>query len=232
MVESENSLVTPRPELFTGRISNGCCLFNSKFYIIAAAVVVSLLFVALINGRASRLGESERQSLAVALSQVQVANARAAVASAQVAVQTARADSAAKTADRYSLSSRKSSADASLAGAKFDSAARANVCDTGCIGAARLAHLADTTALASANAALASETVAAARYKLGLDAATASLTELRTAATQVVVKAKPLVKPPRRLSALLPSVGAGVAAGLDLHGAPNVVTGVTFGWKF
>lgn len=101
------------------------------------------------------------------------------------------------------------------------------------------------SALAASDSVAASEHAArraaddrAAFLQVGLDTTRDALTKLRGAAVVSAFATARLehdAKPPflsRFLKAVAPRVGVGFTAGLDVHGVPNAVTGITVGWSF
>ena len=67
-----------------------------------------------------------------------------------------------------------------------------------------------------------------------IDVLVPQLDSLRKAAVRVSDAAQTVVdaSQPSFLSRLLPHIGAGVTAGVDVQGRPNAVAGITFGWTF
>lgn len=212
--------------------------FSPKQLVGAAAVAVLLavgggalrshdaaqLNVALDNARTARLAlTAEATHAARADSVAASAQARAAEVSAREAGFVAQAGTAARTLaalrSRYALApvpdtcrSLKAVADSTLA-------------------------VSDSVAASERAARLAADERAAA-LQVGLDTTRAALTSLRGAAvvaTRAAAALEHAAKPSlfaRFLKAAAPRIGVGVGAGLDVHGAPNAVTGITLGWSF
>lgn len=97
---------------------------------------------------------------------------------------------------------------------------------------------ADDSVAASQYAARLAADDRAAVLQMGLDTTRDALAHLRSAAVVSAFATASLehaAKPPllsRLFKSLAPRVGVGVSAGLDVHGTPNVVTGITVGWSF
>lgn len=101
------------------------------------------------------------------------------------------------------------------------------------------------SALAASDSVAASEHAArlaaddrAAFLQVGLDTTRDALAKLRSASVISAVATMRLehaAKPPllsRFFKALAPRIGVGISAGVDVHGAPDAVTGITLGWSF
>lgn len=91
---------------------------------------------------------------------------------------------------------------------------------------------------ASLRAALTAADDRASHLQVGLDTTRDALAKLRSASVAAVIAtarfedaAKPNVLS-RILKFAAPRVGFGVGAGLDTHGRPNLITGITVGWSF
>lgn len=199
--------------------------------IVGAVAVIIALTSFVTNDFAARRGDSDRQSLAVALSQLRASNVRALAAEAKARINAEKGAEAERQVAIYEMASRRAVASSSKAWAKFDSLVANSVCDSGCIGVARSGHLSDSIALVASQSALAAEKVAAARYKLGLEDAVGALHALRASAASVETVGRPMTKRKSRLSRLLPTLGVSATAGLDLSGKPNVVTGISLGYS-
>lgn len=99
--------------------------------------------------------------------------------------------------------------------------------------------------LAVADSAIASEHAArvaaddrAAFLQVAFDTTHEALTNLRQVSARMStaqILVEHAAKPPllsRFLKAVAPRIGVGFAAGVDLHGSPSAVTGLTIGWSF
>jgi hypothetical protein len=208
-------------------------LLSPRFLLIGAAFIGAIALTSFItSGISSRRNDSDRQSLAVALAALDSQSLHAAFAERNANAEKVKALAAERQVSVYELVAKKQTAKAEEAWALFEASIKANVCDSTCITAARSAHLSDSIALVASDSALAAEKIAAARYKLGLDQAVTALADLNASAHEAIHVAQPFTKPPSRLRQILPKLGVAATAGLDLHGNPNVVTGVSLGYNF
>jgi hypothetical protein len=138
-------------------------------------------------------------------------------------------------AEAASASARTAESRAKVARARFDSlsSVASPVCDS--IVAAGHTALSESD---SVNRALASDTTelrsVIALKQRSIDELRPQLDSLRNAAVRVGDASQKVidVSQPSLLSRLLPHTGAGVTAGVDVHGRPNAVAGITFGWTF
>ncbi len=222
-----------RPKLFSQAVTVRCCLFSPRILLFVGAFIAAIALTSFItNEVAARRNDSDRQSLAVALSSLRASNVRASLAEDRVAALRARGDTAERQVAMYEAVARRSTERSTEAWARFEAAVKENVCDSSCINAARVAHTNDSIALAAKDSALSAEKVASARYKLGLDEAVKALADLRFEAMKVDTAAKPFVKKPWNLRRILPKLGVSATAGFDRSGKLNAVVGPSLSYNF
>lgn len=208
-------------------------MFSPRNIAIAVAIIVSVALTSIVTDHiVARRADSLRESLAVARSTVKASIARADSANNEARVQKILAEAESKRSDSLSVAASQAKSSANAAWHRFDSLAAQKVCDSVCIAAAKSARASDSIALANTQQALDAERIANARLRLGLDQTTKALDDLKSSAHKLDDVSGKIARRPSIFRRLMPHVGAGAAAGLDITGRPNVVTGVTLGWSF
>jgi hypothetical protein len=88
--------------------------------------------------------------------------------------------------------------------------------------------------IAQKDSVIAEKNVAIASLRFALDTTTRALVQLRGATVKLNIATEHLEKASKRslFAKLLPRPGAGVAAGVDAHGRPALIAGITLGYTF